>query len=143
MTVDPAKLRSVLGIADVTYVPNRGALAIVDGTLSGEAPAFESAAHDSMTERRSARRAHALAANEIGIDNFQFTPPVLTVKRGTTVTWINNDDVPHLILNVERKFGQSKVLDTDERFSTQLRSAGMYHYYCSLHPKMQGQIRVV
>jgi hypothetical protein len=40
MTVDPAMLKSVLGIADVTYVPNRGALAVVDGTLSGEAPAF-------------------------------------------------------------------------------------------------------
>ena len=82
-----------------------------------------------------------LGDNEIGIDNFQFTPAVLTVKPGTKVTWINNDDVPHLIVDKRGKF-TSPVLDSDQRFSTTLKQSGTYNYYCSLHPMMQGSIIV-
>ncbi|MGH7647989.1 MAG: cupredoxin domain-containing protein [Gemmatimonadaceae bacterium] len=83
-----------------------------------------------------------LGPNDIGIDNFQFSPAVLTVASGTTVTWINNDDVPHLIVNVEGRFKQSPVLDTGQRFTATLRKAGTYKYFCSLHPMMQGTIVV-
>src|SRR5215471_8451867 len=38
LKVAPEKLGSVLGIADVTFVPGRSTLATVDGTLSGEHP---------------------------------------------------------------------------------------------------------
>ena len=36
-------------------------------------------------------------ANLITIDNFTFTPPELTVAVGTTVKWVNHDDIPHLV----------------------------------------------
>ena len=142
MTVEPDRLKSVLGIADVTFVPGRSTLAIVDATLSGEAPAFEAASHDAMMRQRSARRQLALGPNEIGIDNFSFTPRVLTVKPGTTVTWINKDDVPHLIVNTQNRFRSSPVLDTDQRYSTTLTKPGTYDYFCSLHPQMQGRLVV-
>jgi Icc protein len=142
LKVEPEKLKSVLGITDVTFVPGRSALAVVDATLSGEPPAFDAASHDAMKHRKSDRRALSIPANAIGIDNFSFTPPVLTVKAGTTVTWINTDDVPHLIVNVQRKFEQSPVLDTDQRFSATLTGRGTYDYFCSLHPTMQGRIVV-
>ena len=142
MKVEPERLRSVLGITNVTFIPGRSALAVVDATLSGQPPAFEAASHDAMMRRQSARRSVVLAANEIGIDNFKFTPPTLTVNPGTKVVWINNDDVPHLIVNVQNRFRQSPVLDTDQRFATTLTKAGAYDYFCSLHPKMQGRIVV-
>ena len=141
MTVDAARLTSVLGIADVTFIPGRSALAIVDATLSGQPPAFDAATQDAA-QRRPTRRALTLGANQIGIDNFQFSPRTLTVARGTTVTWINNDDVPHLIVNVENRFKQSPVLDTGQTFSAKLDKAGTYKYFCSLHPMMQGTIVV-
>ncbi len=141
MTVDAARLTSVLGIADVTFIPGRSSLAIVDATLSGQPPAFDAAAQDAA-RRRQTRRSLTLGPNEIGIDNFQFSPPSLTVARGTTVTWINNDDVPHLIVNVENRFKQSPVLDTGQKFSATLAKAGTYKYFCSLHPMMQGTIVV-
>jgi Icc protein len=142
MKVDADKLKSVLGIANVTFIPGRSALAVVDSTLSGEPPAFEAASHEAMMKRQTARKTNPLGPDEIGIDNFNFTPQVLTVKRGTKITWINNDDVPHLIVNVQNKFRQSPVLDTDQRFSTTLSTPGTYKYFCSLHPKMQGTIVV-
>ncbi len=142
MKVDPQRLKSVLGIADVTFIPGRGTLAIVDATLSGESPAFESASHDAMAHQKAARRSIVLAPNEIGIDNFSFTPPALAVKAGTSVSWINNDDVPHRIVNVQNRFKQSPVLDTDHRFTVTLKESGTYDYFCSLHPKMQGRVVV-
>jgi len=142
MTVAPDRLASVLGITDVTFIPGRSSLAIVDATLSGQPPAFEEASHDAMMRRQQTRKSVTLGANEIGIDNFQFTPATLTVKPGTKVTWVNNDDVPHLIVNVQQRFKQSPVLDTDKRFSVTLTKAGTYSYFCSLHPMMQGKIVV-
>ena len=142
MTVDADRLKSVLGIADVTFIPGRSSLAIVDATLSGEPPAFEAASHEAMMERKKARRTIALGANEIGIDNFSFSPPVLEVARGATVTWINSDDVPHLIVSTRLAFKSSNVLDTDQRYSVTLSKPGTYDYFCSLHPKMTGRIVV-
>ena len=142
MKVEPERLKSVLGITDVTFVPGRSALAVVDATLSGQPPAFEQASHDAMLRRQTTRKNLALGPNEIGIDNFKFGPATLTVPRGTKVTWINNDDVPHLIVNVENRFRQSPVLDSDERFSVTLTKPGTYKYFCSLHPMMQGKIIV-
>ena len=141
MTVDAARLTSVLGLADVTFIPGRASLAIVDATLSGDPPAFDEATRENAVKRQ-ARKALALGPNDIGIDNFQFSPATLIVARGTTVTWINNDDVPHLVVNVEHRFKQSPVLDTGQHYSTTLGKAGIYKYFCSLHPMMQGTIVV-
>jgi Icc protein len=142
LKVEPERLKSVLGITDVTFVPGRSTLAVVDATLSGQPPAFEAASRDAMARRQASRKSVALAPNEIGIDNFKFAPATLNVKTGTKIVWINNDDVPHLIVNVQNKFRQSPVLDSDQRFAVTLTKAGVYDYFCSLHPMMQGKIVV-
>ncbi len=139
LKVAPEKLRSVLGIADVTFVPGRGSLAIVDATLSGEHPGMFAGSGESNGARRDVAK---LGPNEIGIDNFQFTPPTLTVKPGTSVTWVNGDDVPHLIASADGHFQSSKVLDTGQRFTVKFAKPGRYPYFCSLHPHMQGQVVV-
>jgi len=142
LKVEPERLKSVLGITDVTFIPGRSALAVVDATLSGQPPAFEAASHDAMMRRQSERNNYTLAPNEVGIDNFKFAPSPLTVKAGSKIVWINNDDVPHLIVSTQNKFRQSPVLDTKQRFSVTLTKPGRYDYFCSLHPVMQGQIVV-
>jgi plastocyanin len=78
---------------------------------------------------------------EVKIDNFTFGPQTITVPAGTTVTWTNKDDIPHTSVSTEGVF-KSKVLDTDEKFSYTFTKAGTYPYYCTIHPKMTGQIVV-
>ena len=78
---------------------------------------------------------------EVKIDNFSFGPGTLTVPAGTTVTWINRDDIPHTVVSTEGVF-KSKVLDTDEKFSFTFSKAGTYPYFCSIHPKMTGKVIV-
>jgi plastocyanin len=80
------------------------------------------------------------AAN-VKIDNFSFEPAVLTIAPGTTVTWVNADDVPHVVRAEDKTF-KSPPLDTDDTFSYTFETKGTYPYFCSLHPKMVGKVVV-
>jgi len=82
------------------------------------------------------------AANQVAIDNYSFSPQTLTVPVGTTVTWINHDDVPHTVLSMDKKTIASPALDTDEKFSYTFTAAGTNDYFCSVHPHMKGRIIV-
>jgi plastocyanin len=79
--------------------------------------------------------------NEVSLENFSFQPGTLTVKAGTSVTWVNHDDEPHTV-NENNKLFKSGTLDTDAKFSYKFTSPGTYSYFCSLHPRMTGQIIV-
>jgi plastocyanin len=86
----------------------------------------------------------AIAAQEenvVTIDNFTFTPPDLTVAVGTTVKWVNHDDIPHTVVDKNKAF-RSKALDTDDAYSFTFASAGTFDYFCGLHPHMLGKIIV-
>jgi plastocyanin len=83
------------------------------------------------------------AANPVTvqIDNFAFAPATLTVTAGTTVTWKNDDDDAHTVVEKDRTF-KSAALDTDDTFSQTFAAPGEYEYFCSLHPRMTGKIIV-
>jgi plastocyanin len=81
------------------------------------------------------------ATMDVKIDNFSFGPETLTVAAGTTVTWINRDDIPHKVVSTDEVF-KSKVLDTDEKFSYTFAKTGIFPYFCSIHPKMTGKVVV-
>ena len=84
----------------------------------------------------------ALAADvQVKIANFTFDPPTLTVKAGTTVTWVNADDIPHVVSEKDGKF-RSSALDTDDKFSQTFSTAGTVEYFCAIHPHMTGKIVV-
>jgi len=87
-----------------------------------------------------ARSAPATDA-EVDIDQFTFLPQRITVKAGTTVTWINEDDVPHTVAS-SIKFFKSKTLDTADKFSFTFTTPGTYDYFCSVHPHMTGAVVV-
>ena len=78
---------------------------------------------------------------QVKIANFTFEPAMLTVKVGTTVIWVNDDDIPHLVSEKDGKF-RSSALDTDEKFSQTFKTPGTVDYFCVLHPHMTGKIVV-
>ena len=77
----------------------------------------------------------------VKIGNFTFAPQTLTVPVGTTVTWENDDDIPHVVAEKDGKF-RSKALDTGDKFTQQFTTAGTVEYYCAIHPMMTGKIVV-
>jgi plastocyanin len=88
-----------------------------------------------------ARAVPAPPAAAVTIGNFTFKAPVVTVARGTTVTWTNGDDIPHTVVAKDGSF-KSKVLDTGDRFTFTFAKPGQFGYFCSLHPHMTGTIVV-
>jgi plastocyanin len=78
----------------------------------------------------------------VKIDNFSFGPATITIPAGSTVTWTNSDDVPHVVTSDDNKMFKSKALDTDDRFSFTFTKPGTYNYYCAIHPKMTAKIVV-
>ena len=121
-------LISHLRLATARFTPGRAVVvAMLCGPLVGALLAFGAVA--------------AEEPNSVTIDNFSFTPPELTVAVGTTVKWVNHDDIPHNVVASNKSF-RSKPLDTDDSYSFTFASAGTYDYFCGLHPKMQGKIIV-
>ena len=120
MKVSDDRLRKLLGLSSMSFHPVNSPIAITDLPLESGSEA---------------------ASGEIVVDNFSFAPGTATVARGTTVTWTNRDDAPHKIVSTEQKF-KSPVLDTGERFSWRFDTPGTYKYFCSLHPRMTGQVVV-
>jgi plastocyanin len=79
----------------------------------------------------------------VTIDNFTFGPDTLTVPVGTKVTWANHDDIPHTVVSADEvRLFKSPPLDSDDKFSFTFDKAGIYKYFCSIHPKMTGTVIV-
>lgn len=77
----------------------------------------------------------------VKIGNFTFTPQDLAIKTGTTVTFENDDDIPHLVVATDGSF-RSKALDTGDTFAFTFTKSGDFPYFCGIHPQMQGKITV-
>src|SRR3954470_9919951 len=121
MKVADDRLRKLLGLSGMSFHDVNHPIAITDMPLESEMPTGD--------------------AHEVAVDNFSFTPATTSVPVGTTITWTNRDDVPHVVASTEQKF-KSPVLDTDGKFSHLFDAPGAYNYFCSLHPKMTGRIVV-
>src|SRR5215475_7361396 len=87
--------------------------------------------------------AHAAPTRPVSITitEFTFTPPVLTVPVGTTVTWVNRDEEPHTVTSTTGGFG-SAGLANEETFAQQFTHPGTYTYFCALHPHMRATVVV-
>jgi plastocyanin len=80
----------------------------------------------------------------IEIAKFAFTPKEITVAPGTTVRWVNHDEIPHTVTSAQgqEKVLVSKGLDTDDSYSFTFAKEGDYAYYCTVHPYMSGVVHV-
>jgi plastocyanin len=91
-------------------------------------------------------------ANEpVAIRNSCFTPAVLYVEAGATVTWTNQDEMGHnVILFSGQRLGEQKPFFQGdgvgflkgESISHTFEAPGLYAYYCSIHPSMLAVVAV-
>ena len=75
--------------------------------------------------------------------NIAFTPASVTVTPGSTVTWTNNDSVPHTVSFGDQGPQNSQTIDPGGTFQALFEGAGSYAYLCTLHPAMSGVVEVV
>jgi plastocyanin len=77
----------------------------------------------------------------VSIKNFAFDPPNATVAPGTTVTWVNNDQVPHTATADDGAF-DSGTLQPGQSYSFTFDKPGTYAYHCNIHPYMTATVSV-
>jgi plastocyanin len=115
--------------------------AIVSMMTLSSASASSARGDDSAMLQTASAEASTDQAAEVKIENFAFSPAVVTVKKGAQVTWTNHDQDVHTVDSTQGKF-KSGALDTNDRFQFRFTEAGEYPFYCRLHPKMTGKVVV-
>src|SRR4029077_1936111 len=87
-----------------------------------------------------AAAANPVATNSVNIANFAFSPAVITVKVGTTVTWTNQDEDAHPVAIPGAPV--SNPMQNADTYTHTFSQAGSFSYICSIHPYMHGMVIV-
>ena len=111
------------------------------GATTAGAAATTAAAGGAATTAASGGAAPAAGAGAVTIKDFAFDPGDLTVAKGTTVTWKNDDSATHRIKSGDGSF-DSKDLKNGDSFEHTFDTAGTFDYICGIHPSMKGKITV-
>ena len=81
------------------------------------------------------------AAHTVVIENMQFSPATLTVRRGERIVWVNRDLFPHTVTSAAKAFDSSSIAASGA-WSFVASKVGEYPYSCTFHPTMKGTITV-
>ncbi len=83
----------------------------------------------------------ATPSNQVNIAGFAFSPQTLTVAKGTTVTWTNNDSTTHTVTS-DSGVWDSGNLAVGKTFSYTFNQTGTFPYHCQIHTNMTAKIVV-
>ena len=80
----------------------------------------------------------------VQIKDFAYSPSTLTVKKGTKVTWTNQDSMQHDVTpdDESSNFAGSQLLSKGESYSYTFNTAGTYSYHCTPHTYMKATVVV-
>ncbi len=71
-----------------------------------------------------------------------FTPTVLHVQPGDTVTFVNRDSFEHVLSAANGGWALTNRIGQGQSFSYRFSSPGIFPYTCYLHPGMSGAVVV-
>lgn len=81
------------------------------------------------------------SGNSVTISGSSFSPASLTIKKGATVTWTNNDSNPHTVTADNNSFN-SGTLNANSTFSYTFSTTGTFPYHCNFHSGMKASVVV-
>ena len=79
--------------------------------------------------------------NTVSIKNFAFSAASLSVAKGTTVTWTNNDAATHTVTADDGSFDSGNIA-AGATFTHTFTTAGTVAYHCSIHTTMKANVVV-
>ena len=119
-----------------------GAIAFGLTRSSNKANSSQNSSQNSATQSSQSSQAPA-STNTVTIQNFAFLPGDITIKKGTTVTWTNNDSTAHSVNETDNQKGpDSGDLNPGDKYSFTFDQTGTFKYRCNLHPEMLGTVTV-
>jgi plastocyanin len=121
--------------------------------LAGTSPLL---AHDECDDIPQTQAASAESGESVGprsqsgsavtIQLFQYQPAQLEIKAGTTVIWVNRDDIQHTVTlgTPENRNGavSFSISGKGATASFTFDRPGEYEYFCDRHQSMRGRILV-
>jgi len=78
----------------------------------------------------------------VSISNFAFNPVGLSIKKGDTVIWTNDDSTQHTVTSDSGSELGSQLLSNGQIYSHTFNNAGTFNYHCSVHSFMGAKITV-
>ena len=119
------------------------AAAVAAAAVAPAACGSDSSVEPAATAANPATTAAKPAAtnDRVTIRDFAFAPAATTVKAGTKVTFVNEDNAGHTATSTTGDFDTDGI-DKGKRATITLRKAGTYAYFCAFHPYMKGRIVV-
>ncbi len=102
---------------------------------------------DQPAEEPSAAAGPAEDAVEVSMEGIAFNPPKVTVKKGGTVTWTNDESVGHDVTKTDGpgpdfSSGDPGAMGEGDTYEQTFDTAGEIAYVCTVHPSMTGAITV-
>ena len=98
------------------------------------------------SEQQPAAGGPAKSQVQVGMADIEFVPAAVTVKKGGTVTWTNNESVPH---DVTKEDGPgpdfssgSGDMQEGDTYKQTFNTPGEINYICTVHPEMTGTVTV-
>ena len=91
--------------------------------------------------RRYQQGAPVTGVTSLTIQNSMYQPANVQVPVGTTLSWANQDNVPHSV-TFKNGLKDSGLLAQGQSFSYTFTTAGTYQYYCTVHPSMVATVTV-
>lgn len=82
------------------------------------------------------------SSNTILINNSAFSPSILNIQVGTTVTWINKANITQQIVSSTGAFSSGN-LTNGKSYSYTFNQSGTYPFHSGVNPSMSGTILVV
>jgi plastocyanin len=80
---------------------------------------------------------------KIDISNFMYSPAVLEVEVGSTITITNEDETEHTATSNTEGVFDTGTLKKGQSTSFKVNKVGSFSYHCSFHAFMHGTIEVV
>lgn len=78
----------------------------------------------------------------VKIAGMRFEPDTLTVGRGDTIVWANDDPVAHTVTSVAAGAFDSRTIAPGGRWTHHAAAPGRYPYACAFHPTMRATLIV-
>lgn len=96
------------------------------------------------SEQTTTDESENVSTSNVVMSNLDFSPAKISVKKGTTVTWTNRDNVQHDVNpdNPTNEFKKSPLFGKDGTYSVTFNTVGSFSYHCTPHPFMKGTVEV-
>ena len=136
------------GLFHLAYAQNNATT--MSGNMTGNATTMSANMTGNTTSASGGNSVTISPGSSVPSNGKFFVPNILTVPKGTTVTWTNDDTTLHTVTSGSAESGNpgtgtefdSSDLAAGKTFQHQFSIPGTFDYYCTLHPYMKGKVVV-